>query len=141
MLALWVIRGGCLNLDLDKRTATRLPFPLHPLELIATPHQHCEICVKFSVSRTICGVKLCELLRFGHLNPGKCGTRKIHHNSRQISRHPWQRKTEKKFTPCFCTGVVLRRTDGILKLCARMPPTPGPRSCVGISLSSMLGLQ
>ena len=49
---------------------------------------------------SILGVKFCEIFRFGHPNPGKRSTRKI---SRQISRHLWQRRTEKHFTPLICS--------------------------------------
>ena len=50
----------------------------------------------------------CEIVRFGYPNPGKCNARKCSpKNSRQTSRHPWQRKTEKKFTLHFCRAVAL----------------------------------
>ena len=40
----------------------------------------------------------------GHPNPGKCRTEKLTKISRQISRHLWQRKTEKHFTSALLQG-------------------------------------
>ena len=69
-----------------------------------TPQQS-KICAKFSVFHAVFGVKCwCEIFRFRHPSPGKRSTRKI---SRQISRHLWQRKMEKKITPPFCRVAVL----------------------------------
>ena len=49
-----------------------------------------------------------EILRFGLPNPGNVARGKFHTKiSRQSSRHLWQRKTEKHFTPHFCTGQLL----------------------------------
>ena len=47
--------------------------------------------VKFSISHTAFGVNFCEFRQ----------------DFTQISRLPWQRKTENIFTPHFCRAVVL----------------------------------
>ena len=73
---------------------------------ISTTHQQSEICVKFSVFHTVLVWNFGEILRFGHPNPGKRSTQKI---SCQIARHLWQRKTEKKFTPHFCSVSALKK--------------------------------
>ena len=65
--------------------------------------QQSETCVKFSVFRTIFGVKFGDIF-LGHPSPGKCSTENFTKISRQISRHLWQRKTETIFTSALLQG-------------------------------------
>ena len=46
-----------------------------------------------------------------HPNPGKRSAENFTKISRQISRHLWQRKTEKIFTPHFCRVAALTVTE------------------------------
>ena len=76
-----------------------------------------EILVKFSVA---------------HPNPGKRSAENFTKISRQISRHLWQRKTEKNFTSALlqgsCSEVVMRESDRGLSvdpvICIASAPSP-----------------
>ena len=77
--------------------------------LSAAPQQS-EICVKFSVFHTIFWREILVKFSVTHPNPGERSMENFTKISRQISRHLWQRKTEKIFTSallqCGCSGCV-----------------------------------
>ena len=68
----------------------------------AAPQQS-EICVKFSVFHRFWREILVKFSA-AHPNPGKRSSENFTKISRQISRHVWQRKTEKIFTSALLQG-------------------------------------
>ena len=85
-----------------------LPFPRQQ-KLSAAPQQS-EICVKFSIFHTVFDVKF----SVAHPNPGKRSVENFTKISRQISRHLWQRKTEKMFTSALLQGSCSDRNADVL---------------------------
>ena len=74
---------------------------------VPPPPQQSEVCMKSSVFRTVLGVSFCEIFPSDTQTLENVTLRKCHTKiSHQISRHPWQRTTEKMFTPHYCRVVV-----------------------------------
>ena len=76
-----------------------------------------EILVNFSLGRPICDP-----------NPGKCRRENFTQISRQISRHLWQRKTEKRFTSALLQGSCSECTVSWTKFCEFFYSCPAQES-------------
>ena len=71
---------------------------------VSAAPQQSEICVKFSVFHTEIWREILVKFSVAHPNPEKRSTENFTKISRQISRHLWQRKTEKNFTSALLQG-------------------------------------
>ena len=92
-----------------------LPLDPHSLNGVQTCHLRClrqssappPSRVNFSDFDTVFGMNFCEISDWDNQALGNVTLRKFHQKSRLISRHPWQRKTEKLFISHFCRVDVL----------------------------------